>query len=143
LESSTKYISYTHFDELIECDSVTEEVHRPKKKRRMRGTFPFGNYTYYYNYRIQNEIDPRINVMKAEWFESKNCLDIGCNDGSFTLDLVSIFNVKHIEGVDIDPKLIQHAKRNLAKRLTASSNVSFDDETHDTSLLQAGVCLFL
>ena len=31
------------------------------------------------------EEDPRIKVMRKEWFEGKNCLDIGCNSGLITI----------------------------------------------------------
>lgn len=29
--------------------------------------------------------DPRLKVMKREWFEGKDCLDIGCNSGLITI----------------------------------------------------------
>jgi hypothetical protein len=58
-----------------------------RKRRKRTVVYPFGNYDFYYKYRTQSDIDPRIEVMKSEWFEDKRCLDIGCNSGKFTLDL--------------------------------------------------------
>ena len=40
----------------------------------------------YYGYRCSSQgslevNDPRLGLMKREWFEGKDCLDIGCNTG--------------------------------------------------------------
>lgn len=31
--------------------------------------------------------DPRLKVMKKEWFQGKDCLDIGCNSGVMTIHI--------------------------------------------------------
>lgn len=31
--------------------------------------------------------DPRLKAMKREWFEGKDCLDIGCNSGLITITI--------------------------------------------------------
>ena len=31
--------------------------------------------------------DPRLALMKKEWFEGKDCLDIGCNQGVITINI--------------------------------------------------------
>lgn len=31
--------------------------------------------------------DPRLRLMKKEWFEGKACLDIGCNNGLITIHI--------------------------------------------------------
>lgn len=36
--------------------------------------------------------DPRLKVMKKEWFEGKDCLDIGCNSGIMTIH-IGIFSL--------------------------------------------------
>lgn len=33
--------------------------------------------------------DPRLKVFKREWFEGKDCLDIGCNSGMVTIQIGS------------------------------------------------------
>ena len=33
--------------------------------------------------------DPRLKVFKKEWFEGKDCLDIGCNSGMVTIQIGS------------------------------------------------------
>ncbi|OMJ95071.1 hypothetical protein SteCoe_1610 [Stentor coeruleus] len=50
--------------------------------------------------------------MQKPWFEGKNVLDIGCNDGSLTILLSVNHNPKQITGVDIDYKLINRAVEN-------------------------------
>ena len=37
----------------------------------------------YYGYRCggRDAVDPRIGLMRRDWFEGKECLDIGCNTG--------------------------------------------------------------
>lgn len=31
--------------------------------------------------------DPRLKVLKKEWFEGKDCLDVGCNNGLITIHI--------------------------------------------------------
>ncbi|OMO58214.1 tRNA (guanine-N-7) methyltransferase [Corchorus olitorius] len=53
--------------------------------------------------------DPRVKVLKKEWFEGKDCLDIGCNSGVITIQIAKKFNCKSILGLDIDSGLIEDA----------------------------------
>ncbi|XVE70466.1 hypothetical protein DITRI_Ditri10aG0074600 [Diplodiscus trichospermus] len=86
-------------------------MNNPKKKRKL--VFPFGNYKNYYGYRIgpgrEVEEDPRIKVLKKEWFEGKDCLDIGCNSGIITIQIAKKYKCKSILGLDIDSGLIEDA----------------------------------
>ena len=43
----------------------------------------YGNYDKYYGYRNSGafEEDVRLSLLKKEWFEGKDCLDIGSNTG--------------------------------------------------------------
>uniref|UniRef100_A0A2P2K2S3 RNA methyltransferase n=1 Tax=Rhizophora mucronata TaxID=61149 RepID=A0A2P2K2S3_RHIMU len=79
-----------------------ENISNNKKKRK--GVFPYGNYRNYYGYRIGKEMeeDPRLRVLKREWFQGKDCLDIGCNSGIITLHIAKKFHCHSICGIDID-----------------------------------------
>ncbi|PSS36096.1 RNA methyltransferase [Actinidia chinensis var. chinensis] len=48
------------------------------------------------------EEDPRLKVLKNEWFESKDCLDIGCNNRTITFAIAKKFGCRSFLGVDID-----------------------------------------
>ncbi|EXC15873.1 7SK snRNA methylphosphate capping enzyme [Morus notabilis] len=88
-----------------------------KQKRKRKEIFPFGNYRNYYGYRIGQDMeeDPRLKVMKKEWLEGKDCLDIGCNNGSITIQIARKFHCKSILGVDIDSNRIEDAYWHLRK----------------------------
>ncbi|KAJ4839882.1 hypothetical protein Tsubulata_003189 [Turnera subulata] len=87
-------------------------------KRKRKEVFPFGNYRSYYGYRIgqdMQEEDARLKVFKREWFEGKDCLDIGCNSGIITIHIASKFNCRSILGIDIDRDRITDAEWHLRK----------------------------
>lgn len=70
----------------------------------------------YYGYRNpHNETDHRLRVFShhSYLFESKDILDIGCNIGHVTLSVARDFGAKSILGIDIDPKLISIARKNV------------------------------
>ncbi|CAN1132811.1 Probable RNA methyltransferase At5g51130 [Linum perenne] len=81
-----------------------------KKKKKQRIVFPFGNYRNYYGYRIGEGLDedPRLKVFKTEWFQGKDCLDIGCNSGIITI---------HIGNLHIFYFLIQEKQLNFCLRI--------------------------
>ncbi|XP_010535978.1 PREDICTED: probable RNA methyltransferase At5g51130 [Tarenaya hassleriana] len=87
------------------------------KKRKRQEVFPFGNYRNYYGYRISHDSDedPRLKVMRKEWFEGKDCLDIGCNSGIITIHIAKKFQCRSILGVDIDSSRIEDAYWHLRK----------------------------
>lgn len=91
-----------------------EDIARPKQ-RKQRRCFRYGNYSSYYGYRIGRALgdDPRLSVFERHWFEGRRCIDIGCNDGLITLSVAMRFLCSSIQGVDIDPSLIQKAQRSL------------------------------
>ncbi|KMZ73526.1 putative RNA methyltransferase [Zostera marina] len=88
-----------------------------QKSKKTKEAFIYGNYRYYYGYRLDknSKQDPRLLAFKKEWFEGKNCLDIGCNQGLITIQIASTFSCRNILGIDIDGGLIQCAKQNLWK----------------------------
>ena len=55
--------------------------------------------------------------MEKPWFQNKQCLDIGCNEGMITLALAAHFGTASMLGVDIDRKLIGRASRYAAAHL--------------------------
>ncbi|XP_066353160.1 probable RNA methyltransferase At5g51130 [Miscanthus floridulus] len=87
------------------------------QKRKKKVVFIYGNYKNYYGYRIDRNVgeDPRLEAFKKQWFENKDCLDIGCNQGLVTIGLAMKFNCRSILGVDIDSGLIETAKWNLRR----------------------------
>nr|CAH7721544.1 unnamed protein product [Callosobruchus chinensis] len=73
-------------------------------------------YSRYYGYRNPgNEPDPRLRVLTHHpyLFENKDILDIGCNIGHITLTVARDLGAKSVLGVDIDPKLIAIARKNV------------------------------
>lgn len=60
-----------------------------------------------------NLSDERLRLMKKEWFDGKNVLDIGCNRGHITYAISRLYSPKLIVGIDIDLKLINLANRDI------------------------------
>ncbi|EPS74294.1 hypothetical protein M569_00460, partial [Genlisea aurea] len=79
--------------------------------KRTKEVAIFGNYRNYYGYRVDQDLDedPRLKAMKREWFEDKDCLDIGCNSGLITIAVAKKFGCRSILGVDIDGGRIRDA----------------------------------
>ena len=55
--------------------------------------------------------DPRLALLRPEWFAGKTCLDIGCNSGYLTMSIANGFKCASMLGVDCDPALIAQARR--------------------------------
>lgn len=101
ITSETQHFSYIKSQDIKEILATTKD-------------FIFGNYErYYYKRYLEALKDPRLSIFNKEWFEGKNCLDIGCNDGTLTIMVAVCYNPKHILGMDIDYKLIKSAVKNL------------------------------
>ncbi|KAG8048119.1 hypothetical protein GUJ93_ZPchr0008g14090 [Zizania palustris] len=98
----------------------------PKRKRKE--VFIYGNYRNYYGYRIDRNIgeDPRLEIFKRKWFEGKDCLDIGCNQGLVTIGLAMKFKCQGILGIDIDSGLIESANWNL-RRMSRLDKLSVEN----------------
>ncbi|XP_055693717.1 7SK snRNA methylphosphate capping enzyme bin3-like [Lutzomyia longipalpis] len=97
-----------------------EEAPVVVKKPRFKGKderFQYGNYDRYYGYRNLNEMmDVRLKVFSQHpfLFQKKDILDIGCNVGHLTIAVAKNLNPKSVMGIDIDPKLIERARKNLS-----------------------------
>ncbi|KAL5981381.1 hypothetical protein ACLOJK_015436 [Asimina triloba] len=119
--------------ELEEKEKEKEKKHG--KKRKWKEAFIYGNYRSYYGYRIGQSMseDPRLALMKKEWFEGKDCLDIGCNQGLVTVAVATKFCCRSILGVDIDGGLIENANWNLKRiaRMENSGGKSINPRTKD------------
>ncbi|CAM6036056.1 unnamed protein product [Sphagnum compactum] len=95
---------------------MEEEVHMGNNSRKKRKVvFPYGNYHRYYGYRVGKTLkqDPRMESMQTQWFQDKDVLDIGCNEGHVTIALAQKYHVQSMCGVDIDSGLIFRAGKNL------------------------------
>lgn len=89
-----------------------------------------GNYRAYYRKR-QNDTDERISSFRSEWFKSKKCIDIGCNEGAVTLKLAQSLLPNFIIGIDLDSRMIdgasaalKRAKFDAAKEIASGSSQS-------------------
>lgn len=89
------------------------QAKEPQKK------FQYGNYNKYYGYRNPgNSEDPRVRVLRPEWFEGKDVLDLGCNSGHLTLYIAKMLRPARILGLDIDGGLIHAARKNIRHYLS-------------------------
>lgn len=77
----------------------------------------YGRPAYRHDSVVDNT-DPRIDLLQASWFEGKKCLDVGCNEGHFTLALVRRFRPRQMVGIDIDCFLVQKARQVIASLYT-------------------------
>ncbi|KAG0587422.1 hypothetical protein KC19_2G163300 [Ceratodon purpureus] len=99
--------------EVAEEEKKGSKENGNKKKRKI--IFQYGNYNRYYGYRVGStlEEDPRMSLMRKSWFEDKDVIDVGCNEGHVTISLVQKYRVRSMCGLDIDPGLIHKAWKNL------------------------------
>eukprot|EP01112_Ceratiomyxa_fruticulosa_P020714 TRINITY_DN7139_c0_g2_i4.p1 TRINITY_DN7139_c0_g2~~TRINITY_DN7139_c0_g2_i4.p1 ORF type:complete len:395 (-),score=89.96 TRINITY_DN7139_c0_g2_i4:183-1367(-) len=85
-------------------------------KPKVRKLYVYGNYKEYYSSRTPGDssqefsVDPRMNFFKKEWFEGRDCLDIGCNAGHLSIYIAYNYQPRSILGVDIDPYLVKLAQ---------------------------------
>ncbi|EHA98439.1 7SK snRNA methylphosphate capping enzyme, partial [Heterocephalus glaber] len=85
-----------------------------KKQRK----FQYGNYCKYYGYRNPSCEDGRLRVLKPEWFQGRDVLDLGCNVGHLTLSIACKWGPSRMVGLDIDARLIHSARQNIRHYLS-------------------------
>ncbi|KAL6494542.1 hypothetical protein OROGR_031342 [Orobanche gracilis] len=123
---------------LTEESAACTGQQQSSKKRKPKEVAIFGNYKNYYGYRVGHDLDedPRLRMMKGEWFEGKDCLDIGCNNGLITIAIAKKFGCRSILGVDIDGARISDACRTLRKviRTSKHTGTSKIDKSEDVEL---------
>jgi len=90
---------------------LPQPVKKPKISTKTPMASPHGNYNHYYlgRHASGDDQDPRLQLLQKDWFNGRKCLDIGCNDGSFTTQIANTFKVPYYLGIDIDPRLIDRA----------------------------------
>ncbi|XP_055795131.1 7SK snRNA methylphosphate capping enzyme [Salvelinus fontinalis] len=102
-----------------------------QKPQKKKNRFQHGNYSRYYGYhgyygyrdgQVGRFEDPRLGLLRPDWFRGKTVLDIGCSTGHLTLAIARHFNPTHILGIDVDGRLVHAARQNirhfLSERLT-------------------------
>uniref|UniRef100_A0A915Q6R6 RNA methyltransferase n=1 Tax=Setaria digitata TaxID=48799 RepID=A0A915Q6R6_9BILA len=95
--------------------NAREKEKKTEKREKNNQRYRYGNYARYYGSRLEkgSGIDPRMKVLKKEWFEKKSVLDIGCNVGYLTLSIAKEFQPRNIVGIDIDAHLVGVARKNI------------------------------
>lgn len=88
------------------------------KPKNNKERFRFGNYNRYYGYRNTQHCDKRLELFPKDLIEGKDVLDVGCNIGHITLALARDYAPRKIVGIDIDPGLIEVAKKNIRHYIT-------------------------
>ncbi|XP_030402806.1 7SK snRNA methylphosphate capping enzyme [Gopherus evgoodei] len=101
------------------------------KRRRQQRKFQYGNYCKYYGYRNPNCEDARLRVMKPEWFQGKEVLDLGCNVGHLTLSVAKKWKPARVVGLDIDGALIHSARQNIRHYLSEEIQQRQDDDDEE------------
>uniref|UniRef100_UPI00358F38C7 7SK snRNA methylphosphate capping enzyme-like n=1 Tax=Myxine glutinosa TaxID=7769 RepID=UPI00358F38C7 len=93
--------------EAVGFEKINKAMHSRKR-------FCYGNYNQYYGYRNPGKRqDPRLDLLRAEWFTGRHVLDIGCNVGHVTLTIAKHWKPARCVGLDIDPALVAAAQRNM------------------------------
>ena len=90
-----------------------------QQPQQQRMKFQYGNYSQYYGYRNPGfSEDPRFRVLRPEWFQGKEVLDLGCNTGQLTLCIAKKLRPARILGLDIDGALVHAARQNIRHYLS-------------------------
>lgn len=93
--------------------------HHHQPHNQVKKKFQYGNYNKYYGYRNPSRSeDPRVHLLRREWFEGKNVLDLGCNLGHLTLYIAKMHRPARILGLDIDGALVHAARKNIRHYLS-------------------------
>lgn len=93
--------------------------HQQQHNNQVKKKFQYGNYNKYYGYRNPSKSeDPRVHLLRREWFEGKDVLDLGCNLGHLTLYIAKMHRPARILGLDIDGALVHAARKNIRHYLS-------------------------
>lgn len=75
-----------------------------------------GNFQRYYSLRPR-AVALRLAALDAHLFRARSCLDVGCNEGGFSLAVAGRYRVAHMLGVDLDARLVARAEASLTRVL--------------------------
>ncbi|KAG7256389.1 hypothetical protein CRUP_002040 [Coryphaenoides rupestris] len=105
------------------CGGLPAAERPPQKKSQGRHGYQHGGHSRYYGYhgfygdqwegRVGVAEDPRLRLLKADWFKERRVLDIGCGSGHVTLAIARRFHPAHILGLDRDQRLVDAATHNI------------------------------
>jgi len=70
----------------------------------------WGNYHQYYSFRAATVPDPRLSLLPRSILHDARVLDLGCNAGKLTSEVVTHCGARAAVGVDIDPDLVAQAQ---------------------------------
>ncbi|XP_014662942.1 PREDICTED: 7SK snRNA methylphosphate capping enzyme-like [Priapulus caudatus] len=62
--------------------------------------------------------DRRLRAFRKEWFRDKDVIDVGCNTGHVALHVAEHMQPRSVVGIDIDPRLVKVAQKNLRRKVT-------------------------
>lgn len=143
----------------LEGAESADKTHRPRERG---ANYLYGNYPSYYSYRFKCEgrnlgrVDVRLAAIDTSLCElfgggkglaieigGAICLDIGCNSGAVTIDLVTTYKARRAIGIDIDYKLVSKAIRSIPPALKRSFTFYTCDYARPNSGGRVPACLLI
>ncbi|CAJ2509719.1 Uu.00g056190.m01.CDS01 [Anthostomella pinea] len=91
------------------ADAAAPQTNNARNRARHNQLHSHGNYHNYYSFRAQQVPDPRLALL-ASHLLSKRVLDLGCNAGKLTKEVITHFSAASALGADLDPVLIAQAE---------------------------------
>lgn len=112
-----------------DADGDTTRERSVAKRRRTDGA-AHGSYKGYYRRRLAGNYadgDDRLGLLQRAWVRKGCVLDVGCNDGAFTLEVARQFAPAEVVGIDLSLGLILKARSTL-RRLALDKQVGLGGE---------------
>uniref|UniRef100_A0A1I8HY77 RNA methyltransferase n=2 Tax=Macrostomum lignano TaxID=282301 RepID=A0A1I8HY77_9PLAT len=100
-------------------------ANQQQQQQQQKFVAMYGNFRADYNrqtrgaseFNIGQMQDDRLQLLQQDWYTGRDVLDIGCNDGVFSMRIAEAMGVKSLTGLDIDEELVRTAQSNLEDRL--------------------------